>query len=127
VVDWAATQRDAAGHARPQAQYSIAVHDAALDWQRTAAPKIQAYRHAIADQSHLLTVAIADAAQTAGLDRSAADKTFTIAVARAEATLKEDTALARQRLTATSADIDATLAKTSSNRSKTFADSFATG
>src|SRR5690606_13734252 len=56
VDDWAANRRDAAGRLSPQAQYSIAVHDAALNWQRAAAPKIQAYRDAIAEQSYLLTV-----------------------------------------------------------------------
>ena len=127
VVTWARSQRDAAGRIRPQAQYSIAVHDAALDWQRAAAPKIQAYRNAIANESHLLTVAIADANLTAGLNQVAADETFTIAVAGAEAMLKDNTALARQQRSVTFANGDATLARASSNRSKTFADAFATG
>ncbi len=127
VDDWASTQCDASGFLSPQAQYSIAVYDAALAWQRAAAPQIQEYRNAIANQSHQLTVATADAILRADRGRVVADEAFTIAVADAESTLGRDTALAHQQLIATAANIDASLARASSNLAKTFADAFAAG
>lgn len=127
VEAWAETQRDTSGNVKPQAQYSVAVYDAALSWQRAAAPHIQSYYDAIADQSHQLIIDSANANRRAEQGLIIADESFTIVVADAEATLGGDIGLAQQQRIATSASIDASLARTSSNLAKTFADTFSSG
>src|SRR5690606_29862149 len=76
VVAWSFSQRDASGDVLPQARYSVAVFDAALNWQRAATPQIQAYRDAIADQSHQLVVETADTNRRAERGYVTADEMF---------------------------------------------------
>src|SRR5690606_23824572 len=84
AADWAATQRDAQGRILPAAQYSVAVHSAAFTWQVAAGPALQSYHEAVAEQTHRLTVAAAEASLAAGLERVAADEAYLTAVAAAE-------------------------------------------
>ncbi len=81
VDSWAAGQLDDDGDRTPYATYVLANYDADLTWTQSTSAAGAAQQKTNADADHDLAVAAINAHQTAGNDRSAADKNHAVAMA----------------------------------------------